>query len=40
MPFDGSGAKVSQADAIAAWSIVARDVLLSTARRYHSVINT
>lgn len=38
MPVDAHGAKVSQADAIAAWTVVARDVLLTTARRYHSVI--
>lgn len=38
MPVDARGAKISQADAIAAWTVVARDVLLATARRYHSVI--
>lgn len=38
MPVDSSGAKVSQADAIAAWTVVARDALLTTARRYHAVI--
>jgi hypothetical protein len=38
VPIDAQGAKVSQADAIAAWSVVARDVLLATAHRYHSVI--
>lgn len=38
MPVDANGAKVSQADAIAAWSVLARNYLLMTARRYHSVI--
>lgn len=38
MPVDAHGAKVSQADAIATWTVVARDALLATARRYHSVI--
>lgn len=38
MPVDANGAKVSQFHAIAAWSVVARDALLKTARRYHSVI--
>lgn len=38
MPEDSNGTKISQADAIAAWSIAARDVLLATARRYHAVV--
>jgi len=38
VPVDSIGAKVSQADAIAAWAVVARDALLTTARRYHAVI--
>lgn len=38
MPVAAHGVKVSQADAIAAWTVVARDVLLTTARRYNSVI--
>ena len=38
MPVDASGARVSQSDAIAVWSVVARDTLLKTARRYHSVV--
>ncbi|GAA2131889.1 hypothetical protein [Nocardioides bigeumensis] len=38
MPVDANGTKVSQAVAIAAWTVVARDTLLTTARRYHSVI--
>jgi hypothetical protein len=38
LPVDANGAKVSQADAMAAWAVFARDSLLTTARRYHSVI--
>lgn len=38
MPVDASGSTVTQANAIAAWTVVASDLLLMTARRYHSVI--
>jgi len=38
LPVDASGATVRQAAAVAAWTIVARERLLTTARRYHSVI--
>lgn len=38
LPVDADGTKVSQADAMAAWAVDARQSLLMTARRYHSVI--
>lgn len=38
MPVDTGGTKVSQAAAIAAWAVAARQSLMMRARRYHSVI--
>src|SRR5262245_31595094 len=38
VPADRSGAYVSQADAIASWTLVAYDELLGTAGRYNGLI--
>lgn len=38
LPVDADGTKVSQATAIAAWAVTARQSLMMTAQRYHSVI--
>lgn len=38
MPHRPNGKYVSNSDALAAWTPVARDVLLETARRYHAAI--
>jgi len=38
LPTDADGRQVSQREAMANWAPVARDLLLTTARRYHAVV--